>query len=109
MPRTVDHIVEMYQLAQNRKANGQPVWHRKINLSGVFHNNDLTFEQRRDAIVQILRATAWMKERAERDACGGLGDIVDNLACAEDTEEFDGWWDELYDEADRDRVWITTR
>lgn len=98
MPRTIEHIVEMHRLAQDRKANGRPIWDRKINLTGVFHNNDLTFEQRRDAIVRILRASAWMKERAE----------VDNLAYAEDTEEFDGWWDELYDEADYDRVWIAT-
>lgn len=108
MPRTIEHIVDMHRLAQDRRTKGQPIWDRKINLSGVFHNDTMTFTERRDAIVRILRASAWMKQRAEQDAFGGLAEILDNLAEAEDTEEFDGWWDELYDEADYDRVWIAT-
>jgi len=108
MPRTIEHIVDMHRIAQDRKAKGQPVWDRKVNLAGIFHNDTMTFTERRDAIVRVLRASAWLKERADRDACGGLGEIVDNLADAEDAEEFDGWWDELYDEADYDRVWIAT-
>lgn len=34
---------------------------------------------------------------------------VYELAHAEDAEKFDGWWDELYDFADTDRVNIRTR
>jgi len=37
-----------------------------------------------------------------------LDEIADGLAFADDTEEFDGWFDELYDMADYDRAWIKT-
>jgi hypothetical protein len=73
----------------------------------VFHNDQMTFEQSRDAIVARLRKSPWITER-DQSGFDELGDIVDNLADAEDTKEFDGWWGELYDYADRDRVWIAT-
>ncbi|WP_329521081.1 hypothetical protein [Spirillospora sp. NBC_01491] len=108
MPDSVEHRVEMHRVAQQRKAAGQPIWDRKINLADVFHNEAMTFEQRRDAIVRTLRASRWVKEHSEQDAFGGLVEVVDNLAAAEDIGEFDGWLDELYDHADNDRVWINT-
>ena len=106
MPQTVEHKVEMARIARKRIAAGKPVWDRKINLSGVFHNTDMSFEERRDAIVRILRASTWIKGLDEFD---NAMEALDGLADAEDTEEFDGWFDELYDCADADRVWITTR
>jgi hypothetical protein len=96
----------MARIARKRMAGGQPVWDHKINLSGVFHNPDMTFDERRDAVVRILRASTWIKHLDEFD---NAVDAVDGLAHAEDAEEFDGWFDELYDYADADRVWITTR
>jgi hypothetical protein len=66
----------------------------------------MTFEERRDAIVAVLRGSAWLKGYDEFD---WVPEIVDNLADASDADEFDGWWDELYDMADTDRVWIAIR
>lgn len=34
--------------------------------------------------------------------------MVDYLADTEDPEDFDYWWNQLYDQADYDRVWIST-
>jgi hypothetical protein len=55
MPATPDHKVEMHQLARSRVAAGLPVWDQKLRLADVFHNDAMTFEQRRDAIVQRIR------------------------------------------------------
>lgn len=106
MPATPDHKAEMFLLARQRQAAGLKSWAQKIDLSAVFHNEELGFIEKRDAIVRILRASKWVKDA---DEFGRLVEIVDNLAEVEDEDEFDGWWDELYDEADYDRVWITTR
>lgn len=104
MPDTVEHRVEMFRLAQERRNGGRPIWDRRIDLSDVFHNEEMTFEQRRNAIVARLRASAWLKGRAD-----GLTDLVDELADTADGDEFDGPWDEIYDYADVERVWIATR
>lgn len=81
------------------------VWAETISLRDVFHNDDLTFEERRDTIVRRLRASRWIRQR-DTDGFDELGEIVDNLADADTVREFDGWWAELYDHADRDRIWI---
>lgn len=106
MPDTVDHRVEMYRLAQERQKAGQPVWDRKISVRDVFRNEAMIFEQRRDAIVNRLRTSGWF---AGRDMFDELATAVEGLAGSDDAEEFDGWWDEIYDIADCDRVWIETR
>jgi hypothetical protein len=84
-----------------------PHWEYHINIADVWRNDALTFEQRSDAIVARVRANRWFSERNQ----GGfdeLGDVVSNLADAADANEFDEWWSELYDQADRDRAWIAT-
>jgi hypothetical protein len=108
MPRTVDHIVATHQLAQERRDAGLPIWDRKLDLSAVFHNTDMTFEERRDAIVRTIKANPWYKNR---DTAGfdEFGDNIEYLAGAEDVAEFDEYWDFVYDQADGDRVWIQTR
>jgi len=78
---------------------------RRVNLAEAFHNDAMTFEEKRDAIVALLRNSRWV---TKADECGRLREIVDNLAAGEDAEEFDGWWDEFYDEAGYDRIWIAT-
>jgi hypothetical protein len=105
MPNTPGHKADMFGLARSRMAAGKKSWEHTINLGGVFHNESLTFTDRRDAIVRILRASKWVRDT---DEFGRLAEVVDNVADAEDVTEFDGWWDELYDLADYDRVWINT-
>ena len=108
MPRTVDHIVHTHQIARARVAAGLPAWERTISVAHLFHNDRLTFEQRRDAIVKLLKANPWYT-RADKAEFDGVYDVVNEIGNAEDQTEFDGWWDELYDLADIDRVCIKTR
>jgi hypothetical protein len=105
MPDSADHRVDMHRLGQQRLAAGLPMWDRKINVADVFHNDEMTFPQRRDAIVSRLRDSGWLHGRDEFDE---LVNAIDELAEAENSEEFDGWWDEIYDIAYEERVWIST-
>jgi hypothetical protein len=109
MPDTVDHRVETFKAAQKLRNAGQPVWTFTVRFAPIFHDeSSLTFEERRDQLVGILRRSAWFKSRDD-GVFDRLHEIADGLADADDVEEFDGWWDDLYDEADYDRAWIVTR
>jgi hypothetical protein len=79
-------------------------WNEKIELADVFHNDDLSFTERRDIIVARIKRSRWYHQ-ADIDN-GDLLDIVDALADSDTEDEFDGSWDELYDLADEDRVWV---
>ena len=105
MPDTAEHRADMHRLATERRKAGKPIWAHKINLADVFHNEDMSFEAKRDAIVARIRASAWFKGY---DECGDLSQFVEELADTEDGDEFDGPWSEIYDIADYDRVWIAT-
>jgi alkylation response protein AidB-like acyl-CoA dehydrogenase len=107
MPRTADHIVATHRIARRRVAEGKSVWSRRIDVSDVFHSETLTFEERRNAIVKRLKNTGWYQQ-ADPAEFDGVHDVINELGGAEDAEEFDGWWDELYDLADHDRVYIRT-
>ena len=105
MPSTPDHKVAMHQLATTRRAVGKPIWDRKIQLGDVFHNEGMTFEQRRDAIATRLRGSKWYEGS---DEYAEIRTLVDDLTDALDADQFDAVWDAIYDEADYDRVWIGT-
>lgn len=106
MPDTAEHRADMYALGQQRRAAGLPMWDRKISVAGVFHNDAMTFPERRDAIVRRLRASTWFKSKNE---CDDLPMFVEELSAAQNVDDFNSAWDAIYDEADYDRVWITTR
>ena len=108
MPRDIDHIVATHRLAQERRDAGLPIWDRTLDVSDLFHNNALTFTESRDAVVQRIKASPWYQNR---DSAGfdEFGEVVEFLSSAEDTAEFDEYWDQIYDQADSDRVWIKTR
>jgi hypothetical protein len=105
MPNTADHRAEMHRLATQRRDAGKPIWDRRINLRDVWRNQDMTFEERRDAVVRRLRSSGWMATHEDGDI---LHQLVEELAEAQDADEFDAPWDAIYDEADYDRVWIVT-
>lgn len=82
-----------------------PHWNETIHLGDVFHNDDLTFEQKRDVIVQRIRASRWFRNAGEDSF---LAQLVDELGSAESANEFDAPWSLIYDAADIDRTWIET-
>jgi hypothetical protein len=78
-------------------------WKYTLNLATVFHNESMTFEERRDRIVARTRASAWYKSK---DVGDELRVLVADLADALDQAQFDTVWDAIYDEADADRARI---
>lgn len=81
-------------------------WRYTVDLTHVFHNLEMTFEQRRDRIVGILRGSRWLKDQDQYEDIHG---ILDELSDAADVSEFDMAWNELYQVADADKAWLRTR
>lgn len=106
MPRTIGHLVDCHRAAEALRAHGKPIWSHTIDVSAVFHDDDLNFMEKRDRIVDILRRSDWFDHE---DEWSDLHEAIDNIADAEDVDVFDNWWDELYDLADYARVWIKTQ
>ena len=78
-------------------------WGHRLNLGDVFHDDDLTFEAKRDEIVCRIKAARWYDEDDTT-----LWSLVDELADTEHIDEFDVVWDHLYDWFDAERVWVVT-
>ena len=84
-----------------------PHWAYTLDVSDVFHSKDLSFEQIRDAIVKHIQGNYWYARHGGVDT--DLGDLVEELAEVSSAPEFDDVWNEIYNQADRDRCWIVTR
>jgi hypothetical protein len=105
MPRTVEHLVETSEIARERIAAGKPSWQYTLRLSGLYHAESLTHEERRDAIVRRIRKSPWFRANEE---FSDLHEAVEELSETTDLAEFNAVFDTLYDLADYDRVWIVT-
>ena len=78
-------------------------WVERIDLADVFHDEDLTFEQKRDAIVARIKASEWYRWSGFE-----LHLMISSLSSTTTPEDFDVVWDAVYEKADVDRVWIAT-
>lgn len=105
MSRTVESIVAAHRAGRERRAAGQPAWEYRVHLGHVFHDEALTFEQRRDEIVRVLTRSRWVRDAGEGSV---LAQLVEELGDTPDPAEFDEVWDAIYDEANVDRAWIET-
>lgn len=105
MHSTGEHWADMHRLARERLEAGKPVWDSKLRLADVWRNPEMTFTERRDAIVARIRASQWFKGYDEYD---DLPQFTEELSEVETAEDFDITWTQIYDIADADRVWIET-
>lgn len=80
-------------------------WTLTVHLSHLWNDSEIGFEEKRDGIVAILRASRWRKLTPYPD---DLDNLIDELECSADVDEFDGAFSEIYDRADIDGVWIET-
>jgi hypothetical protein len=76
-------------------------WQEQIDLYEPLTNDALPFKERRDTIVARIKASRWF---ANDD--GDLAIQLEDLANAEDKDDFDEAWESIYDLADSDRVWL---
>ena len=80
-----------------------PVWHLTVKLGSVWRA-DLIFPLKRDAVVEIIKASGW-RDIADAEE---LDPLLEELAETLNLAEFDSVFNDIYDLADRDRVWIET-
>lgn len=78
-------------------------WKYRVDLKDVFHDENRTFEERRDEIVGRIKTAGFYDEDDEY-----LGELVAYIEESEDVDEFNVSWDEFYDWADVNRVWVAT-
>jgi hypothetical protein len=78
-------------------------WLHTLTLTDVFHNDDLTLEEKRDAIVRRIKAAPWYSEDDD-----DLYWLVDELADVDTDSYFDAVFNAFYDWADDHRVWVET-
>lgn len=85
-------------------------WDITLNLKDCFHNDQMTFEQRRDAIVSRIEDAPWYKGFASDSVHGeSLEDIVHLLKWSDDSDEFNEHWDTFYDWCDAGKmIWVDT-
>lgn len=84
-----------------------PVWYETIKLGDLW-TADIPFERKRDLIVDRVKCSKWYKDAQKSTFEGGLLYIVQDLSTSASISEFDVWFNELYDRADIDRIWIET-
>lgn len=94
------------------------LWKMKINLSGIWNSIDQDrikddedyFVESRDRICRRLdNYEKWIRKRFGSEVAEEYEDLVDQLRYSADVEEFNSYWDDLYDFADHYRIWIEVR
>lgn len=97
-------------------------WKYRINVWDIFHNESMSFEERRDAIVKrIMDSSAYKRavRLVEKMDPGGETDqgyeheeFIENVSSlledTQNTDDFDYYWDLIYDYADSQSIWIET-
>jgi hypothetical protein len=81
------------------------VWLLNIDIKDVWQDHDLSFPEMRARICKTLRDSGWLDFTHDS---AGLDDVIYSLSQAESNYEFDYYWDQIYNYADYDRVWIGT-
>ena len=89
---------------------GTAQWGFQVRLGDLFTDEQMPFEQKRDTVVERLRAAGVAEDvRLDRFAKEDFERLVSDLALAPDAEEFDRVLDDLFDWGDDDkRMWIQT-
>lgn len=79
-------------------------WQHTVKIGDLLDSDELTFEQRRDAIVARLQKSSAMKDGRKGEV---LTDLVADLADADDENEYDWFMEDIYDLADSDKfLWV---
>ena len=104
MPDSAQHRADMHTLATNRRAVGKPVWESRVNIGGILHNEDLTFEAKRDRFVAAIKGSKWFSENASED----LAETIEEMEDTDTVEYFDQVLSVVYDLADYDRIWLNS-
>lgn len=82
-----------------------PHWNLTVDLKPFWSDREIGFEEKRDKIVEAIKTSEWRDWTPYPDH---FDDLVHLVVTAENADQFDDAWSEIYDLADDDRVWIST-
>lgn len=108
----VEHKVEMYKLAQERRRQGKPSWQYTVRGFKDILNSDDDLIEKRDQVVALLRASSWFKRTEDASLSETLDELADvghpDIDWDDDysaERHFNDCLDQIYDLADWDRAW----
>lgn len=83
-----------------------PHWNISINVKDEWeHFQERGYAKSRDLIVEKIKKSRWRDISASQIR---LDDLIEELEESLNVHEFNSIWNELYDLADLDRVWLAT-
>lgn len=81
-------------------------WLVTVDVSDEWKNfQENGFQKSVELIVAKIKESGWRDLTPYPDT---FDELLADLENSYDLDEFNGWWNELYDLADSDRVWIAT-
>jgi hypothetical protein len=80
-------------------------WQMTIDISKVFHDDEMSFEAKRDRIVAEIELSMW---REITDSPLTLDTVIAHLGVAQDEVHFNQIWSHVCDLANADKVWLQT-
>lgn len=85
-------------------------WRKTIDLSGFFHDDSLTSNERANRIVTIFLAQCASDIAREEKEHGfsELEERIDEFTGVATAAEFNAVWSGIYDWCDDNRVWVRT-
>lgn len=83
-------------------------WLLTVDVSDFWNDESLTLADRAELAVVRVKGSNWRRLTPYPDAFDQLVDRARSAAADGDIELFRCYWDELYDLADSDGVWIET-
>lgn len=108
MPRTDESIVENYRVTRALCKQGKPIWRFEVHIRKYLNGEYDAVPAGRE-IARTIRSSRWFVDDSEIDE---LADFFDEIETDwvnyydNPTGRLNALLDELYDLADRERVWI---
>jgi hypothetical protein len=99
-----------FHTTRNRKERVMTNWRYTLKLKDVFHDDERTFEERRDEVVKRIKAAPFYSKDWEFAANDfwWIEDIVERIEESTNGDEFDVPWMDFYDLMDIECVWVET-
>lgn len=122
--RTIESIVENHRVAAERRAAGKPIWDRTINIKSILNEDrsNTTNERAADvanrigALIRVSVPKTWLDWESEAwdedllEVVEGMEALKPDSYDGEDDftplDDLNNMLDQLYDWADRKRVWL---
>lgn len=83
-------------------------WKHKLNLTDVFHNDEVTLTDKTNTIIRRIKKAPWYEEANYNEELEEILEELNDAAEDNDLHQWDSAWAAFYDIADADRIWVKT-